>query len=209
MKSPTAIEAIVNTPNMVALNRVRTMFQRVSDARFFNGWVVRIMPDSVVAHTQTNCDLKPGDAFSFQVFGNKQDAFFLASLISVQRAELGYAVAGGRSPDRHGLELVCQVTTKVRLKDCKEQPRFFVDGVIADITCADGTRSEGATVIDVGAGGFAAVTGRTMAKGDRVEISLYGNGLFIQCVAEVRNSIVCGASSDFQRTGFQSSRSTA
>lgn len=202
MKPATQVESVVNTPNIVALNRVRTTFQRISDARFFTGWIIHVFPDRMAAYTKTTCPLQPGDEFSFQVFGNKQDAFFRARLIAAERVDFGLPVPGAGC-DKDGLELVCALTTKVRFKASKEQPRFVVDGIIADLTNSEGYKAEAISVMDIGAGGFGAFTERRFQKGDEVAVTLFSNGVRIQCVAEVRNCLVCRSSPDYQRTGFQ------
>jgi hypothetical protein len=196
-------DELVAQPNLIALNRVRTIFQRMSDARFFNGWILHLSPHKVIAHTQSNCLAMPGDDFSFQVFGNKQEALFQARLMTLHRAETRFDPTGGVTGNRNGLELACQLTTKIQLQACKEQPRFFVEGVIADIAAPGNELIKGVTVIDVGPGGFAAVTGRGLAKGEHVAVTILGKGLHLQCIAEVRNCIVCGGNQDYQRTGMK------
>lgn len=185
--------------DIVVLNKARTTFQRVSDAKFFNGWIKHITPDVLVAHTCTNCALDVGDEFSFQVYGNKKDAFFHAILTSMQGAEQGPSYGSSMN----AVELGCNITTEMLFKDSQGQPRFCVEGMTADIIGEEDRSSMGSIVIDIGPGGFAAITGRHFRKGDQVQVSLYANGQLVQCLAEIRNCIVNGLNPEFQRTGMQ------
>ncbi len=188
--------------DVVVLNRARTTFQRVSDAKFFNGWVKHITPDVIVAHTCTNAVLEPGDKFSFQVYGNKKDAFFHATLTAIHGAEQGPFYGSNATT----VELGCNITTEMHFKEAQGQPRFCVDGMSADVVLDENSSTINAPVIDIGPGGFAAVTGRHFKKGDLVNVSLYANGQLVQCFAEVRNCIVNGLAPDYQRTGMQIKR---
>ena len=192
----------MNTLDVVVLNRARTTFQRVSDAKFFNGWVKHITPDTLIAHTCTNCQLDPGDEFSFQVYGNKKDAFFHATLVSLAGAEQGPSYGSSMN----AVELSCNITTEMAFKDGQGQPRFCVEGMSADIFGDEERESLSSVIIDIGPGGFAAVTGRHFRKGDQVRVSLYANGQLVQCTAEIRNCIVNGLNPEFQRTGMQIKR---
>lgn len=195
--------AVLNSPHLVVLNRARTTFQRIGDAKFFNGWVKRITPETVVVHTCTGCLLNPGDEFSFQVYGNRKDAFFRAHLVMLQGAEVAPIFTSDRSGSLSALELGCHLTTSMTFKDCHHHPRYYVEGVTADVWNDESIREDGATVIDMGPEGFAAITSRQFRKHDRVHVALYASGHYVQCEAEVRNCVVNSLNIEFQRTGLQ------
>jgi hypothetical protein len=188
---------------MIVLNRARTTFQRISDAKFFNGWIRNVTIDVVIAHTCTNCRLEPGDEFAFQVYGNKKDAFFHARLASLQSSDQTPMFTTDRTGGFHALDLGCHVTTEMTLRESHGQPRFFVEGVTADILRTDGMEVEGAIVIDIGPGGLAAIVSTSFKKGDVVGVTLRNNGQVVQFEAEIRNSVVNALSAEFQRVGLQ------
>jgi hypothetical protein len=197
------VEGGMSTVEIVALNRARTTLQRLSDGKFFNGWIKLITLDSVVVHTCTSAKLKLGEQFSFHVYGNKKDAFFFGSLVSLHGAEQGPVFVSDRSGAATPVELGCDVTSEMTFKESTGQPRFCVEGACADIRSECGHRVDSATIIDIGPGGFAAMTDRHFRKGDRVAVSLFARGQLVQCLAQVRNCVANYLNTDFQRTGMQ------
>jgi hypothetical protein len=188
--------------DIVALNRARTTLQRVSDAKFFNGWIKQITPDTVVAHTCTSMPMQLGDEFSFQVYGNRKDAFFYATLTALHRAQEGPVFSFDRSGGATPIELGCRLSSEMVLKDSSGQPRFCVEGACADITTQSGHQIENAIIIDIGPAGFAALTDRKLKKGDQVAVSLFARGQLVKCHAEVRNCVVNTVNPTLQRTGL-------
>jgi hypothetical protein len=192
----------VSPLEIASLNRGRTTFQRIADARFFNGWVKVITAEVVVAHTCTSCTLNPGDEFAFQVYGNKKDVFFHAKLKAFQRADIG-PFAADCVGSTVGLNLGCQILTPMTFREGVSQPRFCVEGVTADIVANEDRVTEGAVVIDIGPGGFAALTVAHLRKGDLVNVNLSAFGQTVLCQAEVRNTTRNALDARYQRTGFQ------
>lgn len=188
--------------DVVVLNRARTTFQRVADAKFFNGWIRNISPDTVVVHTCTSCPIKPGDKFAFQVYGNKKDAFFRASLMTLQGASQA-PVFGADRMAPSSIELACRITTEMEFHDGLGQPRFCVEGAAADLRHYGELLCIGCPVIDVGPAGFAVISDATVTKGDFVDVSISARSQLIQCRAEVRNCVVSALNSRFHRVGFQ------
>lgn len=187
----------------MALNRGRTTFQRTSDAKFFNGWIKVITAEVVVAHTCTSCTLSPGDEFAFQVYGNRKDAFFRARLKAFQRAEPGAFLATDLGGAIIPLNLGCEILSQITSREGSNQPRFFVEGVTADITVDQDVTCEGSVVIDIGPGGFAALTMGYLRKGDIVDATLHAYGLEVTCQAEVRNTTRNALDERYQRVGYQ------
>jgi|GEM_PF-4731302 len=188
---------------MIALNRARTTFQRIADAKFFNGWVKGITPDAIVVLASLAATFETGQDFSFQVYGNKKNAHFRARLVSIRAVTTALAVLDNSDHHTALLELECHVNSKIRFTDSTEQPRFNVEGVMADITRTDGARNTEAAVVDVGPGGLAALTDTSLAKGDQVTVTLSGHGELLEFAAEVRNCSLIGKDSGRQRTGMQ------
>jgi hypothetical protein len=192
--------------DVVALNRARTTFQRVSDGKFFNGWIKQITLDTVVAHTCTSARIEPGQEFSFQVYGNRMDAFFYATVTALHGAEQGPVFSSDRSGGASAIELSCRVSTEMAFKESSGQPRFCVEGACADLVTESGHLAESAIIIDIGPGGFAAMTDHEFQKGDRVSASVFARGHLVKCQAEVRNCVGNTLNPEFQRTGLQITR---
>ena len=188
---------------MIALNRARTTFQRIADAKFFNGWVKRITPDAIIVLASLSNPLDAGQDFSFQVYGNKKNAHLRARLVSIRPVASALAIVDGPNPHAGLFELECHVVSKIQFTDATEQPRFNVEAVFADITRTDGFCNAEAEVVDVGPGGLAALTDSSFARGDQVTVALCGHGESLEFEAEVRNCSLIGKDSGRQRTGMQ------
>jgi hypothetical protein len=88
-------------------------------------------------------------------------------------------------------------------KDCVTQPRFCVQGLTVDLSFEGETLSEKATVIDIGPGGFAALSEIPLKKGDIVDAKLYAFEQTVCCRAEVRNCVKNALNQNYQRVGLQ------
>src|SRR5579862_6827243 len=182
--------------DLVALNNARTTFQRISDAKFFTGWVKQITPWTIVAYTCTDSKIENGDTFAFQVFGNGKDAFFRA-VVSEQHSVDPGPLFSKKRLNGYSVELTCDVEGDMRFQDSRGQPRFFVSGFVAEV---GGDQS---TVIDIGPQGFSMVGDNEYAKGDRLTVIIKAAAHCVECEVEVRNCIRYPLHKDYHRTGVQ------
>jgi len=181
--------------NSLVLKNARTTFQRLSDAKFFHGWVNQISPQTVSVYSCSDTRFECGDQFSFQVFGAGMDAHFQATLVNIQNADLGKLFSNKRS-GCYPAELSSHISGPITFRDSREQPRFFVRDIGARFS--DST-SELCPVLDIGPLGLSVVTDREFRKGDEISLSIHSPIHTLNCIATVRNIIAY----DFQRVGFE------
>lgn len=179
------------------------MFQRLGDARIFNGWIKEITPVKVVAHLRTTAAIELEDEFSFQVYGSKMNASFLAKVTATRSAEDGAVFATDDLHSPNALEVVCRVTTSMRYATSVEDPRFCVKGAKADISVGPGRLLRSVTILDLGPRGFAALTDQPLAKGEVATVALYAYGLLVKVEATVRSSVKVAPDTEMKRIGFE------
>lgn len=179
------------------------MLQRLSDARIFNGWIKEVTPVKVVAHLRTTAAIEVDDEFSFQVYGNKMNASFLARVTATTPAEFGAVFATDKLLSPNTLEVVCRVTTSMRYSAALEDPRFCVEGATADISVGLDRFMRSVAVLDVGPRGFAALIDQPLAKGEVATVALYAHGLLVKLEATARSSVKIAPDGDFKRVGFE------
>lgn len=145
----------------------RVRLQRLSDAKFFSGWVKDFTRSDLTVKLGTPTQVKAGETFMVQVHGHSSTALFRAVLRSV----------GSR-------ELMFVIPEPVRFLTPSEQVRISVQGVTATIT-GEG-KAVDATVVDLSVGGAGLVAACEIKKGEHVRvlfITPLGN---VDCDAEVR-----------------------
>lgn len=188
--------------SLLALNNARTTLQRVSDAKFFSGWVKRISPQEITFLVHTACLIAPGDEFAFQVYGNGHDAFFRGKAVSVVGAEPGPLFAMNRA-SATSLEVNCDILGSMALRDARGHPRFHVSGVTAQINPGSSEDGQRDIIIDIGPVGFSILTAQKLKKSQKVDLFIYTKDQTIECRAEVRNCITYSLNNEYQRVGMQ------
>lgn len=175
----------MNPSDIVALNHARTTFQRISDGKFFNGWVELIWPDVVVAQINKSVSVTLGEEFAFHIYGNGQDAFFHATLLELQNATESNRTAS----EVPATQLTCEVSTEITFSKNSQQPRFSVEGVSADVELNGKRLASHTMVIDIGPRGLAVLVEHGIKRGEVVEVSLFYRGQVVRFEGEVRNCI--------------------
>ncbi len=183
-------------PDLFSLNNARTTFQRVLDAKFFNGWVKHITPRTITVYTCTDSRMEPGDTFSFQVYGNGNDAFLRATITEVHGVDPGPLFSKKRFSG-YSVEMTCEIRGGMTFQESRGQPRFFVSGFVAEVC------EELCTVIDIGPAGFSVVSERAFAKGELLTITVKTLTHVAQCGVEVRNCITYPLDKHYHRIGVQ------
>lgn len=145
----------------------RVRLQRLSDAKFFSGWVKDFTRTDLVVKLGGPAQVKPGETFMVQVHGHSSTALFRALLKGISPNELAFAI-----PE------------PVRFLTASEQVRVSVEGVTATLTSAG--RALETTVVDLSVGGAGLVSTREIKRGEHVRVLFetpLGN---VECDAEVR-----------------------
>ncbi|HVT13000.1 MAG TPA: PilZ domain-containing protein [Fimbriimonadaceae bacterium] len=184
------------------MNNARTTFQRVSDAKFFSGWVKAITPDSITILVHSVSIITPGDEFAFQVYGNGHDAFFRATTCIVKGTELSPLFAAKRT-SATPLEVSCLINGKMTFEEARGRPRFFVTGITAEVNPDGAEECPRDVVVDIGPVGLSVVTNNRLRKNDVANLRIYVKDLTIECSAEVRNCIQYTVDGEYHRIGFQ------
>jgi len=189
-------------PEQPALNNARTSFQRLTDARFFHGWVKKISPRLITVHVLTDVPFAAGEDLAFQVFGSDYDAFLEAEIAHITAADLDLPFHK-KPKEGTWVEIECRITTDVSLKATTALPRFLVAGFVAHVPASEFNQSATATILDIGPQGFSFVSDGPYRKGEKIEVTIRARGQTMKCEVEVRNCNQYGPSSDQYRVGLQ------
>lgn len=127
----------------------RVRLQRLSDAKFFSGWVRKFTHEEVVVRMNKPLPMAVGDVFMVQVHGFAASALFQAVLLREAEGDFQFAI-----PE------------SARIVAPNEQARVVTAGVTAMVM--SGRRNVEADVVDVGARGVGLVTTCDFVKGERV-----------------------------------------
>lgn len=145
----------------------RARFQRISDAKFFAGWVRDFNISSIIVALSTDAELCPGDRFMFEVHGHHAGASFPAELMVVS-----------------GEEYLFSIPQQLRLTTPREEARVFVNE-IAGIIQGDLVEVD-ILVIDVSQKGAGVLAPTPLTVGEKVMLSVETEQGSVQCAGEVR-----------------------
>ncbi len=162
----------------------RVRLQRLSDAKFFAGWVKDFSRADLVVRTAEPLPVTPNDVFMVQVHGHTSTALFRAVL--QHRFE-------------HDLHLA--IPEPVRFLTANEPVRISVQGLTATIT-ANGEAVE-AKVVDLSARGAGLVTTSEFTRGDKVAVSFSTPLGIVECTGVVRYTKPEPAEDGYFRVGLE------
>lgn len=145
----------------------RARLQRISDARFFSGWVKDFGPTEVRVRAAADFDLQSGDQFMIQLAGKGATAIF--------RGQLGFT---------SGRMLNFRITTPVRVVASTEAMRIAVDGMRG--TISDDEDTVEVTVVDVSDSGAGIVCKAQPERGSTVRFEFNAPAGEVSGEAEVR-----------------------
>ncbi len=190
------------------LTGVRTQFQRLSDCKFFTGWVQDFTGQRILLLSSPEVVLTTGQEFQFEVFGHESIAAFqgrlefgsdsgfcsLNATDAESRMKKGVLVAAD-------FEFDFAISSAVTQRKTTEQARRLIK-VLKAIVVSDSTRIEGAAV-DTCDNGMAIVISEKLQIGRLYDVCVETQLGEVQCKAVVR---YCRASKQIPnnfRTGFQ------
>lgn len=175
-------------------NGVRTRFQRVSDCRFFTGWVQNFMGNSIIVQGSTDVVINPGQEFLFQVFGANSTAIFTARLNSIDEMDLvkkaEFVFVEGSNAQVMSvseMDFEFEVTSQIRYSAATENVRRLVTTTSATIT-PEGKDPIEIMVADVSVGGIGFISDVEFVKGSTCKVEIYSEYGVIVAHAEVRYS---------------------
>lgn len=145
----------------------RARFQRISDAKFFAGWVRDFNASSIIVALSTDAGLHPGDKFIFEVHGQRAGATFPAELMVIS-----------------GEEYLFSIPQQLRLTTPREEARVFVKD-IAGILQGDLVEVD-VVVLDVSQRGAGVLAPTPLTVGDKVTLTVETAQGSVNCTGEVR-----------------------
>ncbi len=131
--------------------QTRARMQRLSDARFFAGWVHSASNGEIIVEMNATDGLAPGQVFLVQAFGQEACAMFEATarLIADKR-------------------VVLRIGGSIRFLEPGEEARLRVKGVSAEVSIDD--MAVEAVLADMSQNGVGIATSDPLPKGQRVSI---------------------------------------
>ncbi|MDI9636754.1 PilZ domain-containing protein [Kamptonema cortianum] len=176
----------------------RCRFQRLSDAKLFNGWIEAFEDDAILLSTSTESTVKVGEEFRIEAYGNKISASFNAKLISVVSMDLGLggvlpAVEGSSAMllEAKSVAFRMEPTSPVRYASSHESVRLRT----ADIPCMvviDGVAVRG-LVVDVSEHGCGLILKKQIRQGHQVTVQIQATNVQFPVSGQVKH---CRADKD-------------
>ncbi len=154
----------------------RARFQRLSDAKIFNGWVDQFYGNTVIVTTSADAPVELGDEFRVEGFGNQISVVFNAKLSSADGVtSLLHAAAAVDGSSARMLEplkstLKMVVTSPVRYSASQESVRYQVEGMFTGIAVNGEVIS--AFTVDVAPNGIGAVCKTEIEPGSATTIAI-------------------------------------
>lgn len=162
----------------------RARLQRLSDAKFFAGWVKEFSRTDLVVRCAEPVIVAPADVFMVQVHGHTSTALFRAVLSHQFEAELFFTI-----PE------------PVRFLTAHEAVRVSVNGLTALVT--SNGRAVEAQVVDLSVKGAGLITTCEFTKGDKVTIAFSTPLGPVECTGVVRYAKPDPAEDDKYRLGLE------
>lgn len=147
----------------------RVRFQRLSDAKFFAGWVRDFSTADVLVRVKGELPVRVGDMFMFQVHGNGASAIFRGTLSVVNSENLSFSI-----PE------------PIKFLAANEEMRVTLEGITGSVTTKDTVLD--AVVMDVSSKGIGLLVPESLPRGSDIQIKLDTAQGSVDCSGEVRYS---------------------
>jgi hypothetical protein len=147
-------------------NRVR--LQRLTDAKFFSGWVTHLQADAAHVKVNDNPDLEPGQEFAAEAHGADSVARFRGRIEVISEGTA-----------------VLKLTSPIHFAAGTEQARYLLDGVTC-ILHGNG-RQLAAEVTDFSVGGIGVRLSRSLYVGTDFDVEITDGKLSITLEGQVRH----------------------
>ena len=156
----------------------RCRFQRLRDAKVFNGWIEDFHGSAIELSTATDTPVRTGEEFRVEGFGHHLSMVFNALLETVDSSNpcgpAGvFAEVDGTSVrliETHRSTLKLTVCGSIRLSASPESVRILVEGL--PVTVAFGTREVEGLAVDVGPNGIGVVATEAVEPGSAVAVDV-------------------------------------
>lgn len=186
----------------------RARFQRMRDAKIFNGWIDNFFGNKLEVVTSSQFPVEVGDSFRFEGFGHHITMVFQCELESINAID---ALTGGLETliegsnakvlESYGATFVLKVTGQIRFAASSEAVRIKVSNLPGSVLL--GPKKIHAKAVDVSPGGLGMIVEEKIDVGTDVRVNLETNfgtltGIFqvMYCVEDFRNA-------GYYRSGFK------
>ncbi len=177
-----------------SFNGVRARFQRLTDNRFFVGWVQSFYANVIVVRGSTDAILSPGENFYFEVHGLNAMATFTAKLSSFDELDVlknaNFQFVNGADTQVISvaeLDFEFEITSQVRYARPVEEFRLMVNKMTAQLQAKGKTHD--VTVTDISPNGLGLISEIEFAQGDKGEVTIFSEYGVIRTDVEVRYSM--------------------
>lgn len=170
---------------------VRARFQRLSDCRFFTGWVQEVYGDRLQVRAYPETLLVPGQAFHFELFGQENVAAFQAVLQSSTEMEV---YRTGISPEEHELRkqiatasesvFEFRLTTVIILRGTMEEARTLTRAARVWVRTSELELS--GTMVDASASGLGVLLESPVPVDEPVHLRIQTHHGEVACGGQVR-----------------------
>jgi RNase P/RNase MRP subunit p29 len=180
----------------ITFQNTRVRFQRIKDAKLFNGWVRSLSSRNAVIGTATAVSVVPGESFRFEVFGTGARAVFEGRLEVVSGTNLGFAVTTPvrALPSNEEMRVKTPnlpATVFVTVKPAEDDSGpSDLETLTEDVSAARGIEGQ---VVDLSANGLGLVTSALFPKGTWLRIQIDTPWGKTDCIGEVRYCKPMGA----------------
>ncbi len=190
------------------LTGVRTRFQRMTDCKFFTGWVQDFSGQRILVLSSPEVVLTTGQEFQFEVFGRETIASFQARLefgsdsgFCSLNATVSESIMKKRVLAAADFEFDFAISSAVKQRKATEEARQLIKVLEAHIV-SELAKIEG-TVVDTSDSGMAIVLSEKLQIGRRFDVCVETRLGQVQCEAVVRYSRANRQVPNNFRTGFQ------
>lgn len=179
----------INTRDFVG---TRARFQRLRDARLFNGWIENFFGNKVEVTTSTEFPVEIGDEFRFEGFGHHISVVFNAKLEAVHQVDLGdlsalQAIEGSnaRILEARTSTLSLVVTNQARYAASSETVRVKVQDLYTKVNWQ--MFAEDGFVTDVSPMGVGLLLREKISVGEPVDVQIQTNLGLVKATGSVRH----------------------
>ena len=166
----------------VTFANARARFQRLSDAKLFNGWVSALTGKNVIVAAEEGAKVQLGQTFRFQVFGSGATAVFDARLETISDRLLAFALSTPirAVPSSEDMRMRTRNLSALLLDITEGEPANGDDDMAVAMTEA--------RVVDVSGKGLGLHISRAYKKGAKVKVVIDTPWGQTECTGEVRYS---------------------
>ncbi len=162
----------------------RARLQRLSDAKFFAGWVRKLTEKELLVELAPDSECYVGDTFNVQAQGKDRTAVVTGMIVAMEDRQAAFEVMG-----------------RIQLINQTEMARFLVSDVTGEVFGEEGQTS--VMIVDVCEGGAALTSPSSLKVGSDVELKIEIHETLVTLPALVRYCKADKADPSIYRVGLE------